>query len=202
MLAEQLPLLGRGEARFDPQMNGLQRTDLDDRSWVDQLSGWVQGSERLLAELRATMAWRQDRRLMYDREVDVPRWTASLPRDGPPHTLIQRMATALGHRYQEPMDRVHLALYRDGRDSVAMHQDKVIQDWPESLVAIVSLGGPRRFVMRPLSGGPTRSFSLGWGDLLVMGGACQRRWEHGVPKMAYAQPRISILFRQPGHPPG
>ena len=63
-------------------------------------------------------------------------------------------------------------------------------------VATLSLGGPRRFLMRPKGGGPSRSFRLGWGDLMVMGGAAQRTWEHCVPKpRGPANPRISVMFR-------
>ena len=62
-------------------------------------------------------------------------------------------------------------------------------------MAIVSLGAPRRFLLRPAGGGTSRAFDLGWGDLLVMGGTCQRTWEHAVPKMASAKPRMSVQFR-------
>lgn len=84
---------------------------------------------------------------------------------------------------------------RDGRDSVAMHGDKMGPLVDDTIVATVSVGSPRRFLMRSVSGGYRQAFSLGWGDLLVMGGTCQRTWQHGVPKLAHADPRISIMFR-------
>ena len=69
-------------------------------------------------------------------------------------------------------------------------------------MAIVTLGGPRRFLLRPRGGGRSHSFAPASGDLLVMGGDCQHNWEHAVPKAAAAPPRMSVTFRsrQPGGP--
>jgi alkylated DNA repair dioxygenase AlkB len=85
--------------------------------------------------------------------------------------------------------------YRDGNDSVAFHGDRIARERAEAVVATVSLGGARRFLIRPKSGGESRSFSLGHGDLVVMGGSCQRTWEHGIPKSKSAEPRIALMFR-------
>jgi hypothetical protein len=90
---------------------------------------------------------------------------------------------------------ITLAHYRDGRDSVAMHGDKMGSLVGDTIVATVSLGHPRRFSFRPVRGGPSRVFSLGWGDLFVMGGSFQRTYLHGVPKSAEAGGRICIMFR-------
>lgn len=134
---------------------------------------------------------------MYEQVVDVPRLTAQLPEDGPGHPLLGQAAEALEQRYGVRFDRRGLALYRDGRDSVAWHRDKVLRDQPQALVAIVSLGTPRRFQVRPFGGGARAAdLTLGWGDLMVMGGTCQRDWEHGVPKSRGARgPRMSVMFR-------
>jgi alkylated DNA repair dioxygenase AlkB len=105
------------------------------------------------------------------------------------------MRRALCERYRESFERVSLALYRDGRDSVAWHGDQVARNMPEALVASVSVGTPRRLLLRPKTGGRSLALALGWGDLLVMGGSCQRTWQHHVPKVAHAEPRISIMFR-------
>ena len=106
------------------------------------------------------------------------------------------MADALSRRYGLVFDRVGAALYRDGRDSVAMHGDRVLRDLPgDTLVATVSVGEPRKFVLRPRAPGEGLTLSLGWGDLVVMGGTIQRTWRHGVPKAAHAGPRISLMFR-------
>jgi alkylated DNA repair dioxygenase AlkB len=67
------------------------------------------------------------------------------------------------------------------------------------MVAIVSLGAPRALLLRPRGGGTALRRNLGHGDLLVMGGNCQRTWEHAVPKAAAAAgPRISVQFRPRG----
>jgi alkylated DNA repair dioxygenase AlkB len=86
-------------------------------------------------------------------------------------------------------------LYRDGRDSVAWHRDRIAKEIEDPIVVLVSLGEPRRFLVRPHGGGRSRAFRLGRGDLLVTGGRFQREWEHSVPKVAKAGPRISIAFR-------
>jgi len=132
---------------------------------------------------------------MYDRVVDVPRLVAELPGDGPELPILADMSAVLSERYGRDLARVSLAYYRDGRDSVAWHGDRVGRRVDDTVVAIVSVGAPRRFLLRPTAGGGSHAFALGWGDLLVMGGTCQRTWEHAVPKMVRAGPRISIQLR-------
>jgi alkylated DNA repair dioxygenase AlkB len=128
--------------------------------------------------------------------VDVPRLVASLPEDGPGHPLLARMREALTARYGERFERIGLALYRDGNDSVAWHGDYVARELPEAVVATVSLGEPRRFLLRPAAGGPSRAYQLGRGDLIVMGGTCQRTWRHAIPKVSgVAGPRVVVMFR-------
>src|ERR1700722_8413756 len=99
-----------------------------------------------------------------------------------------------------PFRTTGICLYRTGDDSVAWHGDTIgRRSHDETLVAIVSLGAPRRLLLRPKGGGRGHRFSLGHGDLLVMGGTCQRTWEHSVPKTARpAGPRISVQFRSAG----
>src|ERR1700759_1769560 len=116
-----------------------------------------------------------------------------LPDGEPLHPLLESRRVALSRRYRQQFARVSLALYRDGRDSVAFHGDRVARELPNALVATVSVGAPRRFLMGPkLADGVRRSlvYQLGWGDLLVMGGSCQRTWQHAIPKVARAEPRI------------
>ena len=153
------------------------------------------GHEALFAQLLATTAWRAERRPMYERVVDVPRLLATLPEDGPGHPLLEQIRQLLGDRYGTDFVRLTLGYYRDGRDSVAWHGDTTARDLPEAVVATVSLGEPRRFLLRPRDGGRARAFALGWGDLIVMGGACQRTWRHAVPKVSYAGPRIAVMYR-------
>ena len=196
VLPRQPTLFDRGDPDFDRGLLATHRVQLDDDAWVDLAPGWVTGHERLFDELASVMRWRNERRHMYERVVDVPRLLASVPEDGPGHPLLEDMRAALSERYRERFEFVTLALYRDGSDSVAWHGDYVAREMPgHSLVATVSLGEPRRFLLRPALGGRARPFSLGAGDLIVMGGACQRTWRHSIPKVTAAGPRIAIMFR-------
>jgi alkylated DNA repair dioxygenase AlkB len=128
---------------------------------------------------------------MYDKEVVVPRLLARVDQ----HPLVEQMRDALSARYGEHFIYMTAALYRNGSDSVAFHGDTAARDMVEALVATVSLGAPRRFLIRPTEGGSSIAFALGRGDLVVMGGTCQRTWRHGIPKVASAGPRIALMFR-------
>ena len=194
--AEQTSLFGSGEPRLDPGLSGLRRIPLGARAWVDHLPGWLEGHETLFEALRQTTRWQHQRRRMYERVVDVPRLVATLPEDGPGHPVLAQAAAALSRYYGLALDRISLAYYRDGRDSVAWHGDRLGHLVDDTVVAILSVGAPRRFLLRPAAGGSSRAFDLGWGDLLAMGGSCQRSWQHGVPKTALAGARISIQFRE------
>jgi alkylated DNA repair dioxygenase AlkB len=143
---------------------------------------------------------------MYDRVVDVPR-LLSFYEEGAalPSPVLTAARDALTSHYQadlaEPFRTVGMCLYRDGADSVAWHGDTIGRGKTEdTVVAIVSLGTPRAFLVRPRGGGgPTLRFDVGHGDLLVMGGSCQRTWEHAVPKSTRPTgPRISVQFRPRG----
>jgi alkylated DNA repair dioxygenase AlkB len=191
----QLGLLGDEEPRFDPSFPGLCRTELGAGAWIEHLPGWVSGHERLFAALHESMRWREERREMYGRDVDVPRLYAIVPDDGAGHPLLYEMQRTLSERYGQAFERISLSLYRDGRDSVAWHGDYVARNMSEALVATISVGAPRRFLLRPAGGGASRSLALGWGDLLVMGGSCQRTFRHSVPKVQKAAPRIAIMLR-------
>lgn len=199
----QTSLFGGGAPSLASDFSGVRRSDLDDTAWVEHFPSWVSGHEELLERLASTTRWQSLRREMYDRTVDVPRLVASLPDDGPGDPLLEQARRALSQRYRTELSHVSLALYRDGRDSVAWHGDYVARDSPEdSLVASISLGQPRRLLLRPRKAPGTSSagarsvaYSLGWGDLFVMGGACQRTWEHAVPKVSHAQPRLVVMFR-------
>lgn len=191
-VAVQTALFGSGETTLDPYLTGLRRRDLGEEAWVDHLPGWLEGHEALFDDLVSSIAWRSEKRPMYDRIVDVPRLLANVPDDGPIPPIVERAKHALSAYYGIFFERIHMAYYRDGRDSVAMHADHVTHD---TIVPILSVGTPRRFTMRRNAGGDTRHLMLGWGDLLVMGGTFQSTWQHGVPKVATAEPRISIIFR-------
>jgi len=193
----QPTLFDRGAPAVDAgALGGLRRVHLDETAWVEHLPGWVSGEDPLMDALVRGTSWRSERRHMYDRIVDVPRLVASLPEDGPGHPLIARIRDILSQHYATAFARVSMGYYRDGGDSVAWHGDYVARDMDDpTIVATVSLGGPRRFLMRPRGGGRSVAFNLGRGDLFVMGGACQRTWQHAVPKVARALPRLAVMFR-------
>lgn len=184
----------------DPSaLRHLKRTDLGSGAWIDHLEGWVSDDAEVFETLAHQAPWRQDERQMYDRIVTVPRLTAWCrdPRRLPHPTLVRAFEALCGH-YGEPFTSAGLCWYRDGRDSVAWHGDTIRKRRPTTEVAIVSLGDARPLLLRPRGGGRSLAFPLGHGDLLVMGGTCQSTWEHAVPKVAHAGPRISVQFRQAG----
>jgi alkylated DNA repair dioxygenase AlkB len=193
----QQSLFGARSPEVDREFCRLQRVSLGRGAWIDYVPGWLGGDAIVLELLRQSTSWRAGRRRMYDRMVDVPRLTASIPEDGPGHPVLSEMAMLLSRRYRRPLWRHSLALYRTGRDSVAWHGDR-LTNREDALVAVVSLGRPRRFLLRPKGGGPSRSFEAGFGALLVMGGTCQATFEHAVPKVAHAEPRMSIMLREAG----
>lgn len=177
----------------------VEQVDLAHGAWFVRLPGWLHGDQTLLDELAGSTSWHEGSRPMYERVVDIPRLTATLPRDGPGHPVLAEVRRALAARFDERFDRIGLALYRDGRDSVAPHGDMVAREMDTSVMAIVSCGARRRFLLTPAEGGDrgaSVSFDFGEGDLLVMGGTIQRTWRHGVPKTARpVGPRLSIMFR-------
>lgn len=188
-------LFGTGQPAISAPLPA-DRVELAHGAWIVRVPGWIAGEQTLLDDLSATTAWHAGRRPMYDRVVEVPRLTASLPADGPGHPVLADIQAALAERFGQEFDRLGLALYRDGRDSVAPHGDMVARDIDSSVMATVSCGAPRRFLLSPVTGGRSVSFDLGQGDLLVMGGTIQRTWRHGVPKTNRAVgPRLSIMFR-------
>jgi alkylated DNA repair dioxygenase AlkB len=135
---------------------------------------------------------------MYDREVDEPRLTSWRKIDAQTahaYQWLEHARASLSARYDVRFDSVGINLYRDGADSVAWHRDRIPSEIVDPIVALVSLGEPRTFLLRPQGGGKSRAFRLGSGDLLVTGGQTQRRFEHSVPKVKVSGPRMSIAFR-------
>ena len=181
------------------------RTHLAHGAWVDHQPGWVEGSDQLFLDLVDSVPWRAERRQMYERVVDVPRLLSFYAEaDDLPHPILAEARDRLSRHYApelgEAFTTAGLCYYRDGRDSVAWHGDRIGRSRTEdTMVAIVSIGEPRRLLLRPNHGGHSLGFALGHGDLLVMGGSCQRTWEHAVPKTARpVGPRISIQYRPRG----
>lgn len=177
----------------------IERLTLGRGAWVDHAPGWLAGADALFADLVEEVDWGHRRVRMYERELDEPRLTASLAGETlGRYPVLREVIGAMEARYQEAFTSCWLNLYRDGRDSVAWHGDRVARDQLTGLVAIVSVGERRPFRLRPKGGGPSIGYELGRGDLLVMGGTCQRTWDHAVPKVANTGPRISLTFRPVG----
>ena len=197
-LAFQPTLFGAAEVTFDASYARLDRIHLDGRCWVDFAPGWVSGSDAVFEQVLASRKWGQRTRQMYEKRVREPRLTAPWSlRSGAPlePRILEDLRRSLSERYGVVFDTIGFNLYRDGQDSVAWHGDRIRKEVEDPIVALVSLGEPRTFLLRPRGGGSSRLFRLGHGDLLVTGGKTQRTWEHSVPKVARAGPRISLAFR-------
>ncbi|WP_043512963.1 MULTISPECIES: alpha-ketoglutarate-dependent dioxygenase AlkB [unclassified Actinoplanes] len=199
-----LDLMGSAEPSLEP-LSGAVRHRLSAGAWVDVLPGWLHGSDAVFETLLG-IDWRAERRRMYDDVVDVPRLLRWFGAGEPlPHPALAAARAALNAHYAtelgEEFVTAGMCLYRDGRDSVAWHGDTIGRSATEdTMVAIVSVGSPRNLVLRPRAGErETLRFPLGHGDLIVMGGSCQRTWEHAIPKTARpVGPRISVQFRPRG----
>jgi alkylated DNA repair dioxygenase AlkB len=180
----------------------VRRTPLSRGAWVDVRPGWVSGSEELFSRLVLDVPWHAERRVMWDNEVAVPRLLKFYgEHETLPDPLLTQARDALSAHYCDELGEgfttAGMCFYRDGRDSVAWHGDTIGRSSSaDTMVAILSLGEARRLSLRPRTGGPSLSFPVGHGDLLVMGGSCQRTWEHAVLKTARpVGPRISVQFR-------
>jgi alkylated DNA repair dioxygenase AlkB len=213
------------EPVLGPLGGSVRRTTLARGAWVDLRPGWLTGSGAVFGRLLQEVPWRAEKRHMYDKVVAVPRLLCFYGEDAPlPDPVLTAAREALSAHYGpelgEPFRTAGLCLYRDGRDSVAWHGDTIGRGKTEdTMVAIVSLGTPRPLLLRAVKGaGPGGTgggsppcmeevgegsrplrFEVGHGDLLVMGGSCQRTWEHAVPKTSQpVGPRISVQFRPRG----
>jgi alkylated DNA repair dioxygenase AlkB len=184
---------------------GMRRTQLTRGAWVDVRPGWLAAGDELFTTLLSDVPWHAERRPMYDKVVAVPRLTRFYAAGEPlPHLILDEARDALSRHYAaelgEPFVTAGMCLYRDGRDSVAWHGDRIGRSRDsDTMVAILSLGSPRTLAMRPRGGGTSLRFPLGHGDLVVMGGSCQRTWDHAIPKTSESVgPRISVQFRVSG----
>jgi len=186
-------------------LDQIERTELSDGAWIDVLPGWMRGADELFERLLHAVPWRAERRRMYERVVDVPRLLCFYAEaETLPDPLLAQARDALDAHYAaelgEQFVTAGLCLYRDGRDSVAWHGDTIGRSSTEdTMVAILSLGTPRPLLLRPAVGGSALRYDVGHGDLLVMGGNCQRTWQHAIPKSARPTgPRISVQYRPRG----
>lgn len=210
MLSVQPSLFGASSTGLG-DLGAARRIELAGGAWVDHLSGWLTGSDAVLAELLDTLSWQQRTVWMYERYVDEPRLSAWWRSDhGPePLPILAEVRHALDARYGVSFDSIGFNLYRNGDDSVAWHGDTKGPPVPNPVIAILSVGTPRPLRLRPRrethelgvdtgARGEAFGIALGDGDLFVMGGTCQRTWEHAVPKVRHAEPRMSITYRHSG----
>lgn len=189
-------LASQDHAEPDPRAAALPRRDLGSGAWLDVVPNQVSGADTLFFEVLESAPWKSHQRVMWDRVVDEPRLSTGSWPDAPP--ALERLASELSSAYGLDLSAISANWYRDGRDSVAWHGDTAGRRRDTTIVAILSLGSPRRFLLRPKGGGRSISLNPSHGDLLVLGGTCQRTWDHAVPKMAGAGSRISVMFREPG----
>jgi alkylated DNA repair dioxygenase AlkB len=184
----------------------VERTWLDDGSWVDVVRGWVTGADVLYDTIVGRVPFAQGRVFRYDRWVDEPHLGAGFRLDQePPSPVLLDATRALRARYRVSFGSYSLVWYRDGRDSMAFHRDRDMRWLDETVVALLSLGARRPFHVRPRANryaheadakGATHDFAPGPGDLLVLGGAIQAGWEHAVPKVAGPiGGRVSVQWR-------
>jgi alkylated DNA repair dioxygenase AlkB len=184
----------------------VERTWLDDRSWVDVVRGWVTGAGALYEAILAEAPLEPSRIFRYDRWVDEPHLATSYRVDQDPPSPVLRDATkALRARYRVTFASYSLVLYRDGRDAMAFHRDRDLRWLDDTVIALLVLGDRRPFHLRPRANryahelpakGATHDFAPGHGDLVVMGGACQVGWEHSVPQVPVpVGGRLSVQWR-------
>lgn len=193
-LAFQGTLFGCETPRVDRSFTGTGRRMLAGGAWIEHTPAWLVGADAVFGQIVDAVSWQSPMVTMWEKRMQTPRLNGLLPEPARPE-IVEDMRAALSERYDIEFMSVGANLYRDGRDSVAWHGDRVARTLPDATICIVSLGGPRRFLLRPKSGGHSVRYELASGDLLVMGGSCQRTWQHSVPKVAHASPRISLTFR-------
>lgn len=196
---------GVSELRID-RAAGVQRTELPAASWVEYVPGFVRDAASVADEFRRGLPWEQTEVLRYDKYVPEKRLGTGMRADS--HPVTRQTGLHLESRYRVRFDGVAALLYRDGDDFQGLHTDREMKWIDDTLIAIVVLGARRPFVFRPRGDSvPVERVPAGQhpddvvltpgeGDLLVMGGASQREWLHGVPAApGVAEPRISLTWR-------
>jgi alkylated DNA repair dioxygenase AlkB len=185
-----------GPPAADETFTTATRIQLDETSWVDHVQGWLTGDEELMETLMREASWEQRSRWMYTRMVTEPRLTAEYPviADAP-QPFLHDLARILSDHYQQPYRRLWMNWYRDNNDGTGWHADRPQNELDTTVIPVLSLGASRRFLIRPADGGPSTPIVTHGGDLVVMGGRCQKDYVHMVPKQKQAAgPRLSLNF--------
>ena len=185
---------------------GVERLDLGGGAWVDVARGWMAGADELRAALLEGVDWQTSRLFRYDHYVEERRLGSSWRRGKPlPHAALAEATRVLQHRYHVEFEGFGMIQYRDGHDGQAFHRDTDMRWLDDTVIAILTLGAQRPWLLRPRSSrhddtpgkGATHDLAPAAGDLMVMGGRCQADWEHSVPYLPARPltPRISIQWR-------
>jgi alkylated DNA repair dioxygenase AlkB len=182
---------------IDASFATARRTALDAHSWVEVVPGWITGSRTLFTALEASVPWKQHHRELFEQTFLEPRLTAEYRSlRHVPHQALIDAAAALSKHYGVVYDSLWMNLYRNGQDSTGWHRDRFSCRRPDCVVPVLTLGARRQFLLKPRSGGRSIGFTPASGDLIVMGGRCQKDWVHGVPKSpGMLEPRISVNFQ-------
>jgi alkylated DNA repair dioxygenase AlkB len=168
---------------------------LDEHSWITHVPGVLIGHLQALEDLATLDVWEQRQRWMFDRQIDEPRLTGEYVDLAVAPPLLAGLAEMLSERLEVCYDRIWMNWYRDHNDGTGWHADRPAHKAATAIVPVLSIGAPRRFLVRPFGGGPSRVFTPAGGDLIIMKGRCQRDWQHCVPKQkALAGPRMSLNF--------
>jgi alkylated DNA repair dioxygenase AlkB len=184
------------DVAVDKEFGSTERVWLDEESWVDHVHSWLSGDDALMRFLIAEADWEQRSRWMYDRRVQEPRLTAECPViAAAPHPVLHYLADALTSHYRLPFTRLWMNWYRDNQDSTSWHADRPADQLERAIIPVLSLGASRRFLIKPNAGGRSKVFEVHGGDLIVMGGRCQRDHKHSVPKQKpLTGSRVSLNF--------
>lgn len=196
-----------GRIHVDPDA-AFERLHLDDGAWIDVCRGWLAGADLLYEHLLREVPWQSSRLFRYDHWVEERRlgayWRRGLPL---PHPALADLSRAIQKRYRVVFDGFGMIHYRDARDGQAFHRDTDMRWLDDTVIAILTLGSTRPWLLRPWSAkfdasstkGATHDLSPASGDLIVMGGRCQAAWQHSVPYLAARglrmEPRISLQWR-------
>lgn len=190
-----------GDAAFE-------RLDLGAGAWVDVARGWLIGADDLFVHLRDNVAWATNRLFRYDHFVEENRVGAFWSRGAPlPHPALGDITRTLQHRYRVEFNSFGMIQYRSARDGQAFHRDTDMRWLDDTVIAILTLGARRPWLLRPRisrndhaqweTKGAAHDLAPGAGDLVVMGGRTQAEWEHSVPPLGHRPmaPRISVQWR-------
>lgn len=185
----------------DTSFGAAERIQLDETSWITYVPGWLSGDDTLMRHLMTHAPWEQRSRWMYNRVVQEPRLTAEYPVIAEaPHPVLRYLTDELSEHFGVAYSRLWMNWYRDNEDGTSWHADRPVNKLDEVVIPVLSLGATRRFLIKPDGGGRSTVIVTHGGDLVVMGGRCQKDYKHSVPKQrAAAGPRLSLNFspRQP-----